>query len=282
MEIINAHVHLIELEKIDIKETKNILESTPIYSQPESLIPLMFPESLDEQMKEAGITRSVLYAVDAPVIYASNEYVAKLCDDAPDKRIGFASVNPLKENASEIIEKAIKNLGLKGCKLHPPLQNFMPNDEKVFPFYETLQKLNIPVVFHIGTTPFGASVKLSYANPILIDDVACAFPKLKIMLTHLGTLWDREAFMVVEKNPNVFIDTSACLYEIPQLLTQNLIDRIGEDKIIFGTDYPTPLDRKNKHRMKSFVDCINALNIDDKIKEKIFSKNFKKMMGLTK
>jgi len=219
--------------------------------------------------------------VEAPIIYASNEYVSALCKAYPDRFIGFTSVNPKGENPVGVLKKAISDLGLKGLKFHPPLQDFFPNEEKYFPIYQTAQELGIPVVFHVGSTPFGSLCKLSQANPLLIDDVAVAFPELRIMLTHLGTLWQNEAFMVVEKNPNVFIDTAAYLYEIEEILTENLISRIGEDKIIFGTDYPMPSPPHAAHNMKAFVEEIKQLPISSEIKEKIFSKNFKRMMSPT-
>ena len=84
--------------------------------------------------------------------------------------------------------------------------------------------------------------------------------------------------MVVEKNPNVYIDTAAYLYEISELLTVNLIQRIGEDKIIFGTDYPIPFGNR-AHRMKDFTDCIMNLEIDQPIKEKIFNRNIQFLLN---
>ena len=228
-------------------------------------------------MDEAGITTSVLFACDAPIIYASNEYVASLCKQYPDRLIGFASVNPKKRNAVSVIEKAVKTFGFKGIKLHPPLQNFYPNDRRIFPLYRKAAELNVPVVFHVGTTPFASMVRLDQADPILLDEVACRFPDLKIILTHLGTLWHNETFMVVEKNPNVYVDTAAYVYEIKQLLTADLINRIGHTKFIFGTDYPTSYE-KNAHRMKDFVDAINGLAISDELKEGIFYRNFEKLL----
>ena len=273
MEIINAHVHMVEIEKAISDDTAAMLSENPVYHDLGAMVELMAPENLIKQMDEANIDKSVLYAVDAPIVYSSNEYVSSLVKKYPERLIGFASVNPLRENAVAILENAIKNLGLRGCKFHPPLQNFYPNGKKVFPIYEKLAELGVPVVFHVGSTPFGGMAKLDQANPILLDEVATAFPKLKIMLTHLGTLWSNEAFMVVEKHPNVYIDTAAYLYEIPQLLTSDLITRLGENKIIFGTDYPTPFGN-DKHKMKNFVDCIKNLPLSDKQKENIFSKNF--------
>lgn len=280
MEIINAHVHAIDLKGMvsrypDLKLSSGI--ST--LSNFEQTLPLLDPTVLLKQMDEAGISRSVLFAADAPIIYASNEYVASLCKEYPDRFIGFASVDPKKDNSLDVLKKAIEDLGLKGIKFHPPLQNFFVNDHKIYPIYDWAQKEDLPIVFHIGSTPFGSLCRLSQANPLLLDEIAVDFPYLKIVLTHLGTLWQDEAFMVVEKNPNVFIDTAAYLYEIGDIITENLISRIGEDKLIFGTDYPMPSPPHAVHEMKAFVEKIKELPIPSRIKEKIFSKNFKWMMS---
>jgi predicted TIM-barrel fold metal-dependent hydrolase len=224
------------------------------------------------QMDEAGIAQSIVYAVDAPIVYASNEYVHRLCEKYCDRLIGFASVNPKRPGAVEEFQRAIEDLSLKGLKLHPPLQRFFPNDESVFPLYEKAAELNVPVVFHVGTTPFGSLCRLAHADPILIDEVAVAFPSLRIMLTHLGTLWHHEAFMVVEKNPNVYIDTAAYLYEIREILTRDTVERIGRNKVIFGTDYPMPYVGR-VHRMKDFVDALRQLDLPGEMLDGIFSGN---------
>ncbi len=279
MEIVNAHVHMIELEEMVKKNAGHkVPGGISVLQDIEATIPLLSPDVLIGQMDEAGISRSVLYAVDAPIVFSSNEYVQSLCSQFPDRLMGFASVNPNDTDAVEKLEKAINELGLCGLKLHPPLQNFFPNDPSVFPVYEKAFELKIPVVFHVGTTPFGSLSRLSQANPLLIDDVAVEFPGLRILLTHLGTLSHFEAFMVVEKNPNVFIDTSAYLYEIKELLTMNLITRLGPQKIIFGTDYPMPY-AGTIHQMKDFVECLKNLDLTEEILEGIFHKNFKTFMN---
>lgn len=277
-DIINAHAHLIDLEGMLRKFGNVALPSgIAVLEDLDATLGMLRPDVLFAQMDEAGISQCVLYAVEAPIVYSGNEYVSELCNRFPDRLLGFASVDPKAHDATEVLEHAVRNLGLKGLKLHPPLQHFFPNDEAIFPIYQKAVDLNIPVVFHVGTTPFGAMCRLSTANPILIDDVASQFPDLRIMLTHLGTLWHCEAFMVVEKNPNVFIDTAAYAYEIPQILTPDLITRIGPNKVIFGTDYPMPYaDRP--HRMKDFVDAIDGLNLSDEIKREFFRGNFDRFL----
>lgn len=282
MKIINAHAHLIELEMVlqDQDKYLGLLQSIPSFTQIEETMRLITPENILLQMQEAGIDKTVLFACYSPILYSSNEFVEKICKKYPEKFIGFASVNPKGVNAPETLEDAVKNLGLRGLKLHPPLQDFYPNDKKMWPIYEAADALNVPVVFHVGSTPFGPLVKLSQADPLLIDEVAIAFPKLKIILTHLGTMWHNETFMVVEKNPNVYLDTAAYPYEIKELLTKNMIERIGETKLIFGTDFPMPYEKK-VHRMKDHVDSIKALEVSDEIKENIFYKNFERILEIS-
>jgi predicted TIM-barrel fold metal-dependent hydrolase len=230
-------------------------------------------------MDEAGIDKTVLFACICPILYSSNEFVAENCQKYPDKFIGFASVDPNDSHALMDLENAIKNLHLKGLKFHPPMQHFMPNDKQVWPIYDLANQLHIPVVFHVGSTPFGSLALLKQANPILIDEVAVAFPQLPIILTHLGTLWHNESFMVAEKNAHVYIDTAAYPHEIGELMTEKLIKRVGENKFIFGTDFPMPYEDK-LHEMKDFVECIQKLKISDKVKEMIFCKNLESILSL--
>lgn len=290
MKIINSHVHAIEpksFEKINIKElTKNISSLKDF----EKSLHLINPDEIIKQMDEASIEQSVLYALDAPFLTSSNEYVFSLCKKYENRFIGFASVNPTKKShwdkysVIDVLKKCVNEYGFKGIKFHPPLQNFYPNNFKLMDhIYKYAQKTGLPIVFHVGSTPFGKFCRLDQANPMLLDEAAVKYPELKIILTHFGTMWHNEAFMVVEKNPNVYIDTAAYIYEIEELLTPNLIDRIGANKIIFGTDYPMPNVDGTIHEMKRFKGRVgNAItqgfwNINE-VAEKIFAKNLENIL----
>ncbi len=278
MSIINAHVHMIELAAMAKRCPDLALPAgIAVLKDLDATLPMLLPQTLIAQMDEAGIEKSILYAVEAPLVYASNEYVHALCSQFPDRLMGFASVNPMSPDAPAVLEKAVREMHLAGLKLHPPLQGFSPDDETVFPVYQKAVELDIPVVFHVGTTPFGSLCRLAHANPLLIDEVAVRFPTLRIMLTHLGTLWHNEAFMVVEKNPNVFIDTAAYVTEIAEILTPDIVRRIGPEKIIFGTDYPMPYGDR-PHQMKDFVDCIRTLDLPAETIAGIFSGNLERLL----
>jgi predicted TIM-barrel fold metal-dependent hydrolase len=281
MKIINSHAHIVDPDVIFSTENQHYLKylkEIPTFEKVDEVAKMLSVENFIAQMDEAGIDTSVIFAMYSPLLYASNEYVAKLCSKYPDRLIGFASVDLTKRIDPAMFEDVIKKYNFKGLKLHPPLQNFYANDRRMWPIYKKAQELNIPVVFHVGSTPFGSLVKLKQADPLLIDDLANSFPELKIILTHLGTLWHNESFMIVEKHPNVFIDTAAYPYEIKEILTENLIRRVGADKFIFGTDFPMPYEGK-MHRLKDFTETIKELKISQELKEMIFYSNFMKLLN---
>ena len=45
--------------------------------------------------------------------------------------------------------------GVRGLKLHPPLQQFFPNDRIAYPLYEVFAEARLPVLFHTGHSGIG-------------------------------------------------------------------------------------------------------------------------------
>src|SRR6476620_3893314 len=134
----------------------------------------------------------VLFAWDAetntglpPV---TNDFVAGRVGAHPDTFIGFGSVDPLKgEAAVAELERAVRELGLRGLKLHPTAQGFRPDDRAVYPLYETAAA-GIPMTVDTGTAglgagmPGGRSLKLGLSRPIHLEAVAADFPNLQIVM----------------------------------------------------------------------------------------------------
>ncbi len=281
MAIINAHVHLIDLQTVLAESGAGFidyLKQIPAFADAERVLPTLSEDELLRQMDEAGIERSILFALYCPVLKASNEFVRDACQRHPDRFWGYASVDPHDERAPEVLEAAITQYGLKGLKLHPPLQNIYPNDRKLWPLYQKAEDLGIPVVLHVGCTPFGHLVRLDQAQPILVDEVAIAFPRLKIVLPHLGTLWHQESFMLVEKHPNVYVDMAAYPYELRELVNAKIVERIGAHKWLFGTDFPMPYEGQT-HRMADFVEVVEALPLTAEVKQGMFSNNLIRLLA---
>jgi len=154
------------------------------------------------------------------------------------------------------------------------------NDSRLHSIYKWAEKEGLPIVFTQVRPLLGAFVV--FPRPTRYSWMM--WPAISRILNRFDasrTLWQDEAFMVVEKNPNVYIDTAAYLYEIELILTHDLVSRIGEDKLIFGTDYPMPSPPFAKHNMKEFVEKVKGLSIPDRVKEKIFSKNIRRVIDST-
>ncbi|MCS6787823.1 MAG: amidohydrolase family protein, partial [Aigarchaeota archaeon] len=146
--------------------------------------------------------------------------------------------------ANEVLEDALTRLGLKGLKLHPQVQDFRPNDPRLYPVYAVASRHRVPVLFHTGTSgigagmPGGGSMRLDYGRPIYVDEVAATFPKLNIIMAHFGWPWHEEALAIALHKRNVYIDLSGWLPKyIPQTVMR-YVDTLLRNKALFGSDYP--------------------------------------------
>jgi predicted TIM-barrel fold metal-dependent hydrolase len=177
-------------------------------------------------------------------IYVPNDYVASYVAQHPETLIGFASVDPSEESAPTELERAVRELGLRGLKLGPVYQHVDPNSERCYAVLRVAQQLHLPIIWHQGTT-FVRRAPLKYARPFLLDDVGSAFPDLTIVIAHLGHPWIDEAIAVARKHPHIYLDISALVTRPWQLYTGLVsAQEYGvSGKLLFGSDFPffTPL-----------------------------------------
>jgi predicted TIM-barrel fold metal-dependent hydrolase len=172
-------------------------------------------------------------------LHVPNEFTAAFVARAPEKLIGFMSLDPAEPGWLDEFERARADLKLKGVKLGPMYAGFDPTDRALDPLYSGCVRHNLPVLFHVGTS-FVRFGPLEYTRPILIDTVARRFPDLKIVMAHLGHPWEGETIAVIRKHPNVYSDISALYYRPWQFYhSMMLAQEYGTlHKLLFGSDYP--------------------------------------------
>ena len=133
---------------------------------------------------------------------------------------------------------------VRGLKLHPPLQQFEPNDRLAYPLYEVFAEAHLPVLFHTGHSgigtgmPGGGGIRLKYGNPMPIDDVAVDFPDMPIIMAHPSFPWQDEAISICLHKPTVYIDLSGWS---PKYFSPTLVqyaNTLLKHKMLFGSDYP--------------------------------------------
>jgi predicted TIM-barrel fold metal-dependent hydrolase len=167
-----------------------------------------------------------------------NEWLLAELEKWPQLR-GFATLNPRDPDAPERLQRYVA-AGLVGVKVHPPVHGITLNDPALEPFWSAAEELAIPV--HVHTGAHGRLLK-TY-QPLLLDEVAHAHPKLNIIMEHVGGYaFFHEALAVLNNNPNVYAGITqasgrAPLYEIPLERIQVLLKNVGAQRLIYGLDYP--------------------------------------------
>ena len=212
----------------------------------------------------SGVDKAIVVAMDAPAVgmVVPNEYVAEYVDDHPDKLIGFASVDPNRDDALARLDYAAETLGLRGLKVGPIYQHFDPTSERGIALFRKAEELGLPVLCHQGTT-FVSNAPLRWARPFLLDEVAIACPDLTLWVAHLGHPWCDETMSVIRKHPNLYADVSALHTRPVQMYfaLQSAVEYRVIDKLLFGTDFPFATPGETIEALGNVNDVVAGSNL---------------------
>jgi len=214
--------------------------------------PLWDPEgeTLIRDMDTAGVDRTVILPIDYWAVFGEpnvsldgqHKAYAELQRKYPERIIAFATVDPRRPDAVEIVDRAITESGLKGLDLYPQT-GFFPNQRETYRVLEKACELGIPVLCHTGEQD-PPPLHAKCGDPILLDDVAVDFPNLTVIAGAMAFGWHQQLFYLATLKYNLATDISAWQDVAKsrhslfcQVLRQGL-DRMGSDRILFGTDNP--------------------------------------------
>ena len=229
------------------------------------------PDRLLAQMDEAGIEQSVILAFDTERTLGAwipNDYVADIAMGHPDRFIGFASVDPLRPGAVEELERAVKELGLRGLKTAPTYQHYSPTDPRAVLLFAKARDLGIPVLIHQGWTSL-AECPVSLQDVNQLDEVARALPDLTIIIAHCGGPKFMECLCLMATHPNLYADLSALLS--PFWGGRKTVVRVlgmarhllgGFDRILWATDYPIITPGEGVEKMQTINEIANSMGED--------------------
>jgi predicted TIM-barrel fold metal-dependent hydrolase len=179
-----------------------------------------------------------------------NRYVADYVNRFPQKLIGFAGIDPTESSAVDELRFSRHDLRMRGITLSPPNQDFHPTDTRAMRVYALAEELEMPVLIHPGS-PFTEQSKMEFGRPVLLDEVARTFPRLRIIIAQMGHPWVDETICLLGKHQHVFTDISGMLRR-PWQAYNALVSAYQYgvmDKLLFGSDFP----------YTSATECIEAL-----------------------
>ncbi len=174
-------------------------------------------------------------ATNARQVSRVNEYVAECVRLGRNNGMlayGFGAMHQDTEDFEAEIEH-IQALGLCGIKIHPDIQGVDIDDPRLMSLYKACEG-KLPIYFHVGDNReryrFSEMGKLARALE--------KYPDLTVIAAHLGgySAWD-VADMLVGYD-KIYYDTSSALEYMTSELACELVQKLGYEHIMFGTDYP--------------------------------------------
>ncbi len=175
-------------------------------------------------MDGQGISRSVLFSLP-------NELTLEAVRRYPNRLSGLVWINPHDgEEALNLVERAVKDWGFKGIKMHPLLDAYLPDSDLVHPVMELARKLRVPVLFHSGHPP--------WSLPWHLGNLAEAFPDVPIVMGHMGhghIVYINGALEVARKHDNIYLETSGMPMHSK---IKEAVETVGVDRVMYGSDSP--------------------------------------------
>jgi uncharacterized protein len=251
---------------------------TPTRSMREKAL-AQLPQELSRDAREtaeAGIRERLLQRMDH-----NNTWVCEVGSQYPEL-LPFMNLDPVLMDAVTIRQRIRAHVGsgAHGIVLLPGLHGFYGNDRRVWPVYEMAQSLRLPIIAQTGdagSPPAGG--RGHWGRPRYFGDVAAAFPKLTLILGHLGKGYESEIAVLTRRYPNVYTETSmrlSSLDEPGQWTSAEVVTwfrLIGVDRILFGTKWPL-------YDPRQMLETVRKLSLTPEEKRKILGENAKRALHL--
>ena len=281
----DAHVHFFSRPFFEALGAQARIAPEDVAAKAEWQLPPADPQELAKkwagELDDQGLVRAALIASipgdEASTLAAAAAY--------PDRFYAYAMVNPRAENAA--VSK-----GLHAICLFPAMHLYSMQDPRVEPLLEQAEAQHCAVFVHCGVLTVGIRKKLGlpcpfdmrFSNPLELHSVALRHPRLRFIVPHFGAGFLREALMLAELCPNVYLDTSSSnswmRYE--GLLLADVFRRalkvLGPARLLFGTDSSFFPRGWNRDVFESQTGALMEVGINEEDARQILGDNLRRVL----
>ena len=285
--IIDAHTHIFSPDVIAHKAR---------YAQRDSFFDLCYRhpratmagiEELIAAMDAAGINQAVLAGwpwQHHDICVVENSWVMEVARRYPNRVLPLAIVQPTAGAAAiQELERCVAG-GMVGVgEFNADGQNFRLDDADFIALARAAAALHVPILLHknesIGHTYPGKGTLLLAAIYMLIKTI----PDLRLVLAHWGGGFPFYELMpeVRRVAQNVYYDSAASpLLYSPQVF-KSVVDIVGSDKVLFGTDYPLIVypKRQTEPSFDLFLEDVRAQGFSEDELQNILGNNAQRVYG---
>jgi predicted TIM-barrel fold metal-dependent hydrolase len=267
------------------------------------------------EMDEAGIDLQVISHVEPAaqnfepaeairLAAAANDLLREAIRAHPTRFAGFAALPTADPAAAaQELERAVVELGFKGAMIHGLTHGAFPDEKPFWPVFETAQRLDVPIYLH-PATPHPEVIEAYYrgypslvrvghgftsemslvASRLVLSEVFEAFPRLNIILGHLGEalpfLLPRvDRYVSRQMKGRIFGETLRKHFyfttggKFTHTALKCTIEEIGIERMMFAVDWPF-------HTNRDGAAFIETAPISDEAKAMIFSGTAQRLLRL--
>ena len=243
------------------------------------------------ELDRNGVDRAALIAS----LPGDESSVSRAVAAHPSRFRGFYVSNPLAPDAVERLEPVAARKALHAICVFPAMHRYSIADDRAGPLLDFAERSNAPVFVHCGVLSVGIRGKLGlpspfdmrFSNPIDLHGVALSHPNVRFIIPHFGAGFFREALMVADLCPNVWLDTSSSnswmrYQAAPITLTdvfRRALEVAGPSRLVFGTDSSHFPRGWNRAIFEQQVAALHQAGADAAAAELILSRNFDSLLG---
>lgn len=252
--------------------------------------PVLLADRWVRELDRHGVARAALIAS----VPGDVDSVAAALAAHPARFSGYFMVNPSAPGAVQAAESALAQ-GLRGLCFFPAMHRYSMHDERAVTLLElAASRGNCLAFVHCGVLSVGVRGKLGlpsqfdmrFSNPLDLHALALRFPQLPFVVPHFGAGMFREALMLGDLCPNVYLDTSSSnswmKYQEAGCDLASVLRRalavFGPARLLFGTD--SSFFPRGWHRgvFDAQAAALFGLGVDGESARAIFGGNFERIL----
>ena len=292
----DAHVHffsyrffaaLAEQKKAPVDSLEPVLGWQLPAQDPEHLATAWVQE-LDRQ----GVSKAVLIAS----VPGDQESVMAAVRAFPQRFYSYMMVNPVAPSPAADVERALLSGHIHGLCFFPAMHRYSIQDDRVAALLDLLANNPRTIAFvHCGVLSVGVRKKLGlaspldmrFSNPIDVHAVALRYPQVRFVIPHFGAGYLREALMLCDLCPNVYLDTSSSnswmRYEESHLdlraVFRRALEVAGPARLFFGTDSSYFPRGWNQEIFEAQTKALYEIGITEETARLIFHENLMRLFS---
>jgi uncharacterized protein len=209
--------------------------------------------------------------------------------------VGFFMLDPTGADAEARLNRALAHPGLRCVCLFPAMHRYALSDPRVQRMVGLVAaRPGCALFVHCGLLSVGVRRKLGlpgrfeirFGNPLELQGVALEHPEVPVIVPHFGAGLFREALMLTDACPNVYLDTSSSngwIRYTPGLTLSQVfrtaLDVVGPARLLFGTDssfFPRGWNTDVFDRQRQALD---EAGIDEAARAQIMGGNFDRLFA---